>query len=159
MAQPHRETIQQAQELAARRHPIQQEQRVLSRLRRHRSSQTLATLCPRGLVGIGSIKLRPSCHAHFFLNLLTFQPDIAGLALLVQLESIHMNRLTLLTSSAFFVFGINLVLAQDGAPPKQINEASVVTEVQTIKQADLLRLSQPFVVDGLTRFDGWFIVS
>lgn len=42
---------------------------------------------------------------------------------------------------------------------KELPEASVVNEVQTIKQADLMRLSKPFVVNGATRFDGWFVVS
>ena len=50
VAQPDRAAVQQAQELAARRHQIRQDQGVLPRLRRHRSSQALATLCPRGLV-------------------------------------------------------------------------------------------------------------
>jgi hypothetical protein len=43
--------------------------------------------------------------------------------------------------------------------PKELSEASVVNEVQTIKQADLLRLSKPYEVVGTTRFDGWFIVA
>jgi hypothetical protein len=42
---------------------------------------------------------------------------------------------------------------------KELPEASVINEIQTIKQADLLKLSKPFVVDGVTRFDGWFVVT
>src|SRR3546814_11850863 len=50
MAQPHRASVQQAQELAAGRHPLRQNQGILPRLRRTRLSQTMDTLCPRNLV-------------------------------------------------------------------------------------------------------------
>ncbi|RVG01809.1 hypothetical protein CN230_31305, partial [Sinorhizobium meliloti] len=50
--------------------------------------------------------------------------------------------------------------AQEGAAtPKNMNEAEVIGEVQTIKQSDLIKLSKPLVVDGDMLFDGWFIVS
>ena len=41
--------LQQTQELAARRDPLRQNQRILPRLRRHRCSQTMDALCPRTL--------------------------------------------------------------------------------------------------------------
>src|SRR3546814_7911237 len=56
MAQPHRASVQQAQELAAGRHPLRQNQGILPRLRRTRLSQTMDTLCPRNLV-VGSHNL------------------------------------------------------------------------------------------------------
>jgi transposase len=49
VAQSDRAPLQQAQELAPRRHPLRQDRPVLPRLRRHRRSQALATLCPRSL--------------------------------------------------------------------------------------------------------------
>jgi hypothetical protein len=50
MAQSDRAPLQQTQELAARRDPIRQNEGILSRLRRHRSSQTMEALCPRALI-------------------------------------------------------------------------------------------------------------
>lgn len=40
---------------------------------------------------------------------------------------------------------------------KKLSEADVVSEVQALRQADLLKLSKPFIVKGEVRFDGWFI--
>ncbi|MCK8465182.1 hypothetical protein MUY35_15085 [Aliiroseovarius sp. S1339] len=45
----------------------------------------------------------------------------------------------------------------DGADATELPEVAVINEIQTIRQADLLKLSEPFVVNGDTRFDGWFI--
>lgn len=42
---------------------------------------------------------------------------------------------------------------------KVLPEAEVVNEIQTIKEAGLLKLSKPFIVDGDTLFNGWFIVT
>jgi transposase len=50
---------QQTQELAQGRHPLRQNQRALSRLRRNRFNQTVDTLCPRNLVLQPMIPLLP----------------------------------------------------------------------------------------------------
>lgn len=52
-----------------------------------------------------------------------------------------------------------MLTASSQTPPKELSEASVLNEAQTIKQAGLLKLSKPFEVVGVTRFDGWFVVA
>ncbi len=43
--------------------------------------------------------------------------------------------------------------------PKTLPEPDVVATVQDIQQANLLKLSQPLVIDKSYNFDGWFIVA
>lgn len=50
-------------------------------------------------------------------------------------------------------------VASEPAQPQTLPEAAVVQEAQTIKNADLLKLSKPFEVSGVTRFNGWFVVA
>jgi hypothetical protein len=80
------------------------------------------------------------------------------------MEIINMRYPSALLGCQTAAFGALLQLslpaqAQQQAQPKELSEASVVNEAHFIKEADLTKLSKPFEVSGLTRFDGWFIVA
>ncbi|MGC0389241.1 hypothetical protein ABIF91_001595 [Bradyrhizobium sp. USDA 241] len=71
----------------------------------------------------------------------------------------NMVKIRLMSCIGAAVLSSASSLAYGQAAPKQLSEASVLNEAQTIKQAGLLKLAKPFEVSVNTRFDGWFIVA
>jgi len=61
--------------------------------------------------------------------------------------------------AAAALVAVALPASAQAPKPKELPEAAVVGELHTIRQADLPKLSKPFVVEGETRFDGWFVVA
>jgi hypothetical protein len=69
----------------------------------------------------------------------------------------HLNAVPL---AAAFVFGILAPMAgAQVASKKIISEAETLNTLHTIKEADLLKTSEPVTIDGTKLFDGWFIVT
>lgn len=62
-------------------------------------------------------------------------------------------------ASAGMLVATSFRVNAEDVKPRTLDELSVANQLQTIKQAGLLRINQPYVVDGLTRFNGWFIVA
>src|SRR5437879_6124515 len=56
------------------------------------------------------------------------------------------------------VASYNIAVAQD-LKPKQLDETSVNNQIRTIKEADLIKSGEPYIVSGVTKFNGWFIVT
>ncbi len=64
-----------------------------------------------------------------------------------------------LASASCLLANASLAFAQDQAAPKTLDETSVLNDIQGIIQSGVLKSTQPFIVNGVTRFDGWFIVA